>query len=115
MVLAHRERATPKPTQRELARRRMASGSPAPLPGPGTYARHNAVDMPALLPDGSPSQLSVSPVISRAEPGRRELGGAAPGGSSPAGGRPGDHDPDDQQAAQPSEAGAGRPRGEARW
>jgi NADH-quinone oxidoreductase subunit J len=115
MVLAHRERATPKPTQRELARRRVASGSPAPLPGPGTYARHNAADMPALLPDGSPSQLSVSPVISRAEPGQRELGGAAPGGSSRAGGRPDDHDPDDQGAAQPSEAGAGRPRGEARW
>jgi len=64
MVLAHRERTTPKPTQRELARRRVTRGRPAPLPGPGTYARHNAVDMPALLPDGSPSKLSVSPVIS---------------------------------------------------
>ena len=70
MVLAHRERTSPKPTQRELARRRVASGRPAPLPGPGTYARHNAVDMPALLPDGSPSTLSVSPVIAR----RIELG-----------------------------------------
>jgi NADH-quinone oxidoreductase subunit J len=64
MVLAHRERITPKPTQRELARRRVTGGQPTPLPGPGTYARHNAVDMPALLPDGSPSKLSVSPVIS---------------------------------------------------
>ena len=121
MVLAHRERTTPKPTQRELARRRVASGSPAPLPGPGTYARHNAVDMPALLPDGSPSHLSVSPVISRGgEPGQRELSGAAPGGSGPAGGRPDDgrpddQDPDDHGTALPSEAGAGRPRGEARW
>ena len=53
MVLAHRERTSPKPTQRELSIRRIASGRPAPLPGPGTYARHNAVDMPALLPDGS--------------------------------------------------------------
>jgi NADH-quinone oxidoreductase subunit J len=70
MVLAHRERTTPKPTQRELARRRVLSGQPTPLPGPGTYARHNAVDMPALLPDGSPSTLSVSPVIVR----RIELG-----------------------------------------
>ena len=29
-------------------------------PAPGVYARHNAVDTPALLPDGRPSQLSVS-------------------------------------------------------
>jgi NADH-quinone oxidoreductase subunit J len=70
MVLAHRERTAPKPTQRELARLRVASGRPTPLPGPGTYAQHNAVDMPALLPDGTPSGLSVSPVIS----GRDELG-----------------------------------------
>jgi len=69
MVLAHRERTGPKPSQRLLSRRRVASGRPAPLPGPGTYARHNAVDMPALLPDGSQSPLSVSPVIS----GRQEL------------------------------------------
>jgi NADH-quinone oxidoreductase subunit J len=67
MVLAHRERTAPKPTQRELSRRRVASGRPAPLPGPGSYAQHNAVDMPALLPDGTPSDLSVSPVIARRE------------------------------------------------
>src|SRR6202034_1093034 len=42
MVLAHRERTTPKPTQRELAQRRVSAGRSAPLPGPGTYARHNA-------------------------------------------------------------------------
>ena len=72
MVLAHRERTSPKPTQRSLSKLRMASGRPTPLPGPGTYARHNAVDMPALLPDGSPARLSVSPVIAarRAELGR---------------------------------------------
>ncbi|GAA1525859.1 NADH-quinone oxidoreductase subunit J [Actinomadura kijaniata] len=64
MVLAHRERPTPKPTQRDLAVARFAKGGhPGPLPGPGTYARHNAVDMPALLPDGTPSELSVNPVI----------------------------------------------------
>src|SRR5262249_34201245 len=34
-----------------------------PLPGPGTYAQHNAVDMPALLPDGTQSRLSVSSVL----------------------------------------------------
>ena len=63
MVLAHRERLQPKPTQRELAAARIAGDHPAPLPGPGTYAQHNAVDMPALLPDGSQSELSVSPVL----------------------------------------------------
>ena len=34
-----------------------------PLPPPGVYARHNAVDTPALLPDGSPSELSISRVL----------------------------------------------------
>jgi NADH-quinone oxidoreductase subunit J len=63
MVLAHRERTSPKPTQKSLSRQRIASGQPTPLPGPGTYARHNAVDMPALLPDGTTSDLSVSEVI----------------------------------------------------
>jgi NADH-quinone oxidoreductase subunit J len=64
MVLTHRERTTPKPTQKDLSIQRFEGGRhPAPLPGPGTYARHNAVDMPALLPDGSVSELSVNPVI----------------------------------------------------
>jgi NADH-quinone oxidoreductase subunit J len=66
MVLTHRERTRPKPTQSELARLRIAGGHPAPLPGPGTYAQHNGVHMPALLPDGSQSALSVSPVLSGA-------------------------------------------------
>jgi NADH-quinone oxidoreductase subunit J len=65
MVLAHRERTTPKPTQRDLSKQRIAGSHPTPLPGPGTYAQHNAVDMPALLPDGTPSELSVSPVIAQ--------------------------------------------------
>jgi NADH-quinone oxidoreductase subunit J len=77
MVLAHRERIMPKPTQRQLARERVASGRPGPLPGPGVYARHDAVDMPALLPDGSPSELSVSPVIS-GRPGPGPAGPAKP-------------------------------------
>jgi NADH-quinone oxidoreductase subunit J len=64
MVLTHRERLKPRATQKVLSQRRFASGAhPGPLPGPGTYARHNAVDMPALLPDGTPSELSVNPVI----------------------------------------------------
>jgi NADH-quinone oxidoreductase subunit J len=71
MVLAHRERTSPKQTQRDLSRLRVAGAHPTPLPGPGTYARHNAVDFPALLPDGTPAALSVSPVIS-GRPGARE-------------------------------------------
>ena len=82
MVLAHRERTAPKPTQRDLSRQRMAGGHPSPLPGPGVYARHNAVDFPALLPDGSPSELSVSPIIVARE---RDLG-TGPAAALPAGG-----------------------------
>jgi NADH-quinone oxidoreductase subunit J len=83
MVLAHRERTSPKPTQRTLSRQRIASGKPTPLPGPGTYAQHNAVDMPALLPDGTPSPLSVSEVVGGprvAEPGEEPQ--ALPAGTS---------------------------------
>jgi NADH-quinone oxidoreductase subunit J len=36
---------------------------PGALPSPGVFARHNAVDTPALLPDGTPSELSVSHVM----------------------------------------------------
>jgi len=65
MVLSHRERLTPRPTQRDLVTQRMrdyaGSGKPlGPLPAPGVYARHNAVDTPALLPDGTISEISVS-------------------------------------------------------
>ena len=60
MVLAHRERITPAPSQEELSRRRLATpATAAGLPAPGVYARHNAVDTPALLPDGSISEISV--------------------------------------------------------
>jgi NADH-quinone oxidoreductase subunit J len=65
MVLAHRELLVPKPTQRDRARARMRDyrehgRHPGPLATPGVYARHNAVDTPALLPDGTTSELSVS-------------------------------------------------------
>jgi NADH-quinone oxidoreductase subunit J len=68
MVLAHRERATPRPTQRELAARRLASGQLAPDPSPGVYALHDSADRPALLPDGTTSELSVSSVLSPRDP-----------------------------------------------
>jgi NADH-quinone oxidoreductase subunit J len=68
MVLAHRERLTAKTTQASLAAQRMRDYAehgkhPGPLPSPGVYARHNAVDTPALLPDGTASEASVSRVL----------------------------------------------------
>jgi NADH-quinone oxidoreductase subunit J len=64
MVLAHRERSAPKPTQLDLARRRVAAGADAVgSPPPGVYALHDAVDMPALLPDGSTTAASISAAI----------------------------------------------------
>src|SRR5271154_705695 len=69
MVLAHRERTSPKPTQRELAARRVATGHLAPDPSPGVYALHDAADRPALLPDGTPSEASVSSALAPRDPG----------------------------------------------
>ena len=68
MVLAHRERATPRPNQRQLAARRLASGHLAPDPSPGVYALHDSADRPALLPDGTTSEVSVSSVLSPRDP-----------------------------------------------
>ncbi|MFD0883158.1 NADH-quinone oxidoreductase subunit J [Streptosporangium algeriense] len=67
MVLAHRERVRPKATQRDLARARFSGPQPSPLPGPGTYALHNAIDMPALLPDGTIATKSINRVLARHE------------------------------------------------
>ena len=64
MVLAHRERFERAKTQRELAEERFRPGGhPTPLPNPGVFARHNAVDIQARLPDGSGSELSVSAIL----------------------------------------------------
>ena len=68
MMLAHRERLTKKRTQRDHAEERMRKYAelgvhPGPLPTPGVLARHNAVDTPALLPDGSIAPTSVSRVL----------------------------------------------------
>ncbi|CCH75665.1 NADH dehydrogenase subunit J [Nostocoides australiense Ben110] len=61
MVLAHRERLGAKPNQKAWSQERFRRGEyVSGLPAPGVYARHNAVDTPALLPDGTPSELSVS-------------------------------------------------------
>jgi NADH-quinone oxidoreductase subunit J len=63
MVLAHRERTSPKLTQRDVARRKIESGQVSPEPPPGVYALHNAVDMPAMLPDGTTTSRSVSDAV----------------------------------------------------
>jgi len=68
MVLAHRERLTPRPSQADLSKQRVRDYGErgkhlGPLPSPGVYARHNAVDTPALLPDGTPAESSVSRVL----------------------------------------------------
>mgnify|MGYP003345178882 FL=1 len=69
MVLAHTEKsAEAKISQRirSMARFRGPSiGTAAGLPGSGVFARHNAVDVPALLPDGKPSELSISTVLTQ--------------------------------------------------
>lgn len=68
MVLAHRERTGPRASQADRAQDRVrAFGEEGlhlgPLPAPGVYARHNAVDTPALLPDGTPEPTSVPGAI----------------------------------------------------
>ena len=66
MVLAHHQRSVARPTQREQSIARFRTGSlagAAGLPSPGVYARHNAVDVPALLPDGSAAPTSISATL----------------------------------------------------
>ncbi|MDX3528756.1 NADH-quinone oxidoreductase subunit J [Streptomyces sp. ID05-39B] len=64
MVLTHRERTERAMTQREMSEQRVREGVHLPpLPAPGVYARHNAVDIAGLLPDGTPSELTVSKTL----------------------------------------------------
>jgi NADH-quinone oxidoreductase subunit J len=63
MVLAHQPRSASKTTQRQQSIERFRGKSlatAAGLPAPGVFARHNAVDVPALLPDGSAAPSSVN-------------------------------------------------------
>ena len=68
MVLAHKERTTPRATQPQMARARFASRDPFPQPGPGVFADHDSTATPALLPDGSEAPGSVAATL-RDEPG----------------------------------------------
>jgi NADH-quinone oxidoreductase subunit J len=66
MVLTHRERFERRQTQREMVVERFRTGARAtPKPSPGVFARHNAVDTFARLPDGSEEDSSVSTIIGR--------------------------------------------------
>jgi NADH-quinone oxidoreductase subunit J len=63
MVLAHHQRIQERPTQRQLSISRFRGDSlatAAGLPAPGVFARHNAVDVPALLPDGTAAAASIN-------------------------------------------------------
>ncbi|PFG42130.1 NADH dehydrogenase subunit J [Isoptericola jiangsuensis] len=67
LVLTHRRRLGRKPTQRALAEAKVAalpSGRTlTPLPAPGVYAQNNAMDTPALDPQGRPLEHSVPRVL----------------------------------------------------
>ena len=66
MVLAHHQSLQIRPTQRQLSTQRFRGKSlanAAGLPAPGVFARHNAVDVPALLPDGTPAANSINATL----------------------------------------------------
>jgi NADH-quinone oxidoreductase subunit J len=68
MVLAYAERLAPKLDQKARAKARIQAYAtngvhPGPRPSSGVYARHNSITSPALLPDGTVSQDSVSSVL----------------------------------------------------
>jgi NADH-quinone oxidoreductase subunit J len=73
MILAHVERRKEdRVTQVERMRARFAPGSyPGPKPGPGVYATSDSVATPALLPDGTFADRSISKILPT-----RELSGA---------------------------------------
>ena len=59
IILAHNERWAPRKTQDQMQRERTLGTHVTPLPAPGVLASTNAVDTPALLPDGSISITSL--------------------------------------------------------
>jgi NADH-quinone oxidoreductase subunit J len=66
MVLAHSQKLKSRTLQRDLSAARFRGKSlstAAGLPSSGVYARHNAVDVPALLPDGTPAPTSISATL----------------------------------------------------
>ena len=77
-VLSLKERTEPKVTQREMARLRFTGERPLSLPGPGVFAGTNSTATPALLPDGSEAETSVSPVLERRSAQQHSAASATP-------------------------------------
>ena len=64
IVLTHMPRLTPALNQRARSDARIQGGhDPVNKPMPGVYARHNALDTPALDPLGNPMEASISRVL----------------------------------------------------
>jgi len=65
MILAHVEkRKEEKVSQPERMLARFRPGNyPAPKPGPGVFAGSDSVATPARLPDGTPSERSISKIL----------------------------------------------------
>ena len=65
MILAHVEkRKEDKVSQPAMMRKRFAPGNyPGPKPGPGVFATSDSVATPARLPDGTPADRSISPIL----------------------------------------------------
>jgi NADH-quinone oxidoreductase subunit J len=65
MILAHVERRKEeRVTQADRMRARFAPGNyPGPKPGPGVYATSDSVATPAMLPDGTPADRSISKIL----------------------------------------------------
>ena len=65
MILAHIERRKEdKVTQPVRMRQRFAPGNyPGPKPGPGVFASSDSVATPAMLPDGTLADRSISKIL----------------------------------------------------
>ncbi len=67
LVLTHRRRLVPRIGQRQVSDAKVAAlaegGLLTPLPAPGVYAQNNAMDTPALDPQGRPIEHSVSRIL----------------------------------------------------
>ena len=103
MILGHRERTGPPPSQKEALRRRFTEGGVlTPLPGPGVYASADSADQQPTLPQppGGRSAGGPPPRPAQLPPGE---GPAADGPSTdgPSTDGPADHDGGPRNATGP--------------